>query len=112
MAKKSMGTANPLLFFLGIFGAHDFYLGNIGRGILRICLFTIGIPCYIGGIIYLDTTSSESVGIVLLIVGALCWFITLALNIVDVFTLHDRVNNYNRKLRGDNRLRAEHRLPK
>jgi len=45
---KSKGTAYLLLFFLGIFGAHKFYLGKVGTGILY--LFTLGflgIGCFI-----------------------------------------------------------------
>ena len=38
---KSKGTAYLLLIFLGAFGAHCFYLGKIGKGILY--LFTFGL---------------------------------------------------------------------
>jgi len=38
---KSKGVAYLLWFFLGIFGAHKFYLENIGIGILY--LFTLGV---------------------------------------------------------------------
>lgn len=38
---KSKGTAYLLWFFLGIFGAHCFYLGKVGKGILY--LFTLGL---------------------------------------------------------------------
>jgi len=37
---KSRGVALALAFFLGIFGAHRFYVGKIGTGILQLC--TIG----------------------------------------------------------------------
>ena len=42
---KSKKTAIWLCIFLGIFGAHHFYVGRIGRGILYICtagLFLFG----------------------------------------------------------------------
>jgi len=46
--QKSVGVAYLWLFLLGIFGAHQFYLGKTGRGILYLLtfgLFTIG--CWI-----------------------------------------------------------------
>jgi TM2 domain-containing membrane protein YozV len=46
--QKSVGVAYLWLFLLGIFGAHQFYLGKSGRGILY--LFTLGlftIGCWI-----------------------------------------------------------------
>lgn len=41
---------------LGSLGAHNFYLGKIGRGILCILFGWTGIPCIVGvieGVIYL-----------------------------------------------------------
>ena len=38
---KSKGTAYLLLFFGGVFGLHQFYLGNTGKGFLY--LFTFGL---------------------------------------------------------------------
>jgi len=32
-ADKSVGVAYVLWFFVGLFGGHHFYLGNVGRGI-------------------------------------------------------------------------------
>jgi hypothetical protein len=37
---KSRGVALALAFFLGVFGAHRFYVGKIGTGLLQLC--TIG----------------------------------------------------------------------
>lgn len=39
-AQKSVGTAYLLWFFLGVIGAHQFYLGKTGRAISYI--FTFG----------------------------------------------------------------------
>jgi hypothetical protein len=38
-ANKSTGVAYALWFFLGIFGAHRFYLRHPGSGILYLCTF-------------------------------------------------------------------------
>ena len=38
---KKRGTALALCIFLGFFGAHYFYVGRIGRGLLY--LFTVGL---------------------------------------------------------------------
>jgi hypothetical protein len=45
-ADKSVGLAYVLWFFLGVFGAHQFYLGKIGRGVgylLTFAWLTIGL---------------------------------------------------------------------
>ena len=34
---KSKGTALILCIFLGLVGAHNFYVGRIGRGLLFLC---------------------------------------------------------------------------
>ena len=39
---KSTGAAYLLWFFLGLIGAHRFYLGRVGTGILQLLLFGIG----------------------------------------------------------------------
>lgn len=41
---KSKQTTLLLCIFLGIFGIHDFYVGRIGSGILK--LFTANIFCF------------------------------------------------------------------
>jgi len=40
-SSRSRTTALILCFFLGCLGAHQFYLGKTGMGVL--CLFTLGI---------------------------------------------------------------------
>lgn len=35
--RKSLSTAYLLLFLLGALGAHQFYLGRVGRGVLYAC---------------------------------------------------------------------------
>ncbi|MFC7141368.1 NINE protein [Halosimplex aquaticum] len=51
-----------LAIFLGAFGAHKFYLGQTGLGILYLCFFWTMIPGLIGiveGLIYLSKSDEE-----------------------------------------------------
>ncbi|WP_415379042.1 TM2 domain-containing protein [Halosimplex sp. TS25] len=51
-----------LAIFLGIFGAHKFYMGKTGQGILYLCFSWTGIPWIIGlieGLIYLTKSDEE-----------------------------------------------------
>jgi TM2 domain-containing membrane protein YozV len=45
---KSRIAAALLAFFLGIFGIHKFYLGQIGWGLLYLAFFWTAIPAIIG----------------------------------------------------------------
>ena len=57
--EKSKIAAGLLGILLGGIGAHKFYLGNIGLGILYLCFFWTFIPAIVGlieGIIYLTMT--------------------------------------------------------
>lgn len=56
MKRKSKLASALLAIFLGDFGAHKFYLGRPGMGILYLLFFWTGIPAVIGiieGILYL-----------------------------------------------------------
>ena len=58
---KSRVVAALLAIFLGHFGAHKFYLGQSGTGILYACFFWTGIPGIFGlieGLIYLSQTDA------------------------------------------------------
>ncbi len=44
---KSKSTAIILCFFLGWIGAHKFYLGQVGAGIIYLLLAWTGIPAFI-----------------------------------------------------------------
>lgn len=57
VALKSTGIAYLLLVFLGVFGAHRFYIGKIGTGVLY--LFTLGFVG-IGVIIDLFTLGAQT----------------------------------------------------
>lgn len=55
-SEKSKVAAGLFGILLGAFGAHKFYLGNAGMGILYLCFFWTFIPGIIGfieGIVYL-----------------------------------------------------------
>ncbi|MFY4774682.1 TM2 domain-containing protein [Metabacillus sp. RGM 3146] len=56
--KKSKLVTFFLWFFLSIFGAHRFYLGNIGLGVAMLLLgwLTLGIWPFIDGIVCLVST--------------------------------------------------------
>jgi len=59
--EKSKVVAGILGILLGGIGAHKFYLGNIGMGILYLCFCWTLIPSIVGlieGIIYLTMTDS------------------------------------------------------
>ncbi|WP_445495444.1 TM2 domain-containing protein [Photorhabdus sp. SF281] len=59
---KSRIAAALLAFFLGCFGAHKFYLGKIGMGILYLLFFWTLIPSFISFIefiIYLCTSDED-----------------------------------------------------
>ena len=57
MAKdnKSNIVAGLLAIFLGIFGVHEFYLGNIGRGLTYLLLTIVGflLSLFFIGLIFL-----------------------------------------------------------
>ena len=60
--KKNKITAGLLAILLGTFGAHKFYLGDTGIGILYLCFFWTWIPTILGvieGIIYLTKSDEE-----------------------------------------------------
>jgi len=60
--KKDKYVAGVLALTMGCFGAHHFYMGKIGRGIVDLIFFWSGIPSIVGfimGIIYI-VESEES----------------------------------------------------
>lgn len=62
VAKHNKLTAGLLGILLGDFGAHKFYLGNTGMGILYLCFFWTFIPGIIGiieGIQYLTMSDED-----------------------------------------------------
>ncbi|MFN3661738.1 NINE protein [Yoonia sp.] len=79
--KKSLGVAYLLLFFLGGFGAHRFYLGRMGTGFA--ILFLVW-----GGVLL----SAILIGIPMLIIGGI-WVL------VDIFLLPSMVELDTQRLR-------------
>jgi len=60
--KRSKTVAALLALFLGGIGAHEFYLGNTGIGILYLCFFWTGIPAILGlieGIVFLCMSNEK-----------------------------------------------------
>ncbi len=60
--KYNKTTAALLALFLGGIGAHKFYLGSTGLGVVYLLFFWTGIPLIIGcieGIIYLTMSNEE-----------------------------------------------------
>jgi TM2 domain-containing membrane protein YozV len=47
--KKSVGASYLLWFFLGYFGAHRFYLGRTGSGLVQLLLALVGWLPYLAG---------------------------------------------------------------
>lgn len=59
---KNKLAAGLLAIFLGDFGAHKFYLGKPGTGLIYLLFFWTGIPAVIGvieGIIYLLSSEED-----------------------------------------------------
>lgn len=77
---KESGTAYLLAILLGGFGAHQFYLGNVGAGIGFIALWWGGWALSVVGI-----------GVIAIIAAFVWW-------IVDLCTMQSQVNSANRRL--------------
>lgn len=78
--KKSTGVAFALWFFLGMFGAHRFYLGTTGPAVAMLVLTVLGIIT------------------AFIVIG---WFFLLAVAvwaIVDAFMIPGIVRTYNNEL--------------
>lgn len=61
MSQKRLAAA-LFAFFLGAFGIHKFYLGQVGMGILYLLFCWTGIPLIVGfieGIIYICTSDAD-----------------------------------------------------
>ena len=63
-ARKSVLVAYLLWFFLGVFGLHRFYLGNVPSGLLMLALWALG-----------TVLSIVLIGYVILVVPLLWWLV-------------------------------------
>ena len=73
--RKSAGVAYLLLLFLGGFGAHRFYMGATGTGILQLLLLLLGwMPLFLG------------------------WAVLGIWLIVDLFLIPGMITNHNMRL--------------
>lgn len=78
---KNKLVAFALWLFLSAFGAHQFYLGDSGKGTSQVILFWVG-----------WLTSFLGIGIIMLIV----WLVWV---FVDLFLISGKVDNFNNDLR-------------
>jgi TM2 domain-containing membrane protein YozV len=78
--KKSAGVAYLLLFFLGGFGAHRFYLGRQGSAVAQIAILWGSIP------------------LMLVFIGFLTIWITPIWLFIDLFLIPQMVSQHNNKL--------------
>ncbi|MBO7665289.1 MAG: TM2 domain-containing protein [Aeriscardovia sp.] len=64
MSEKSKIVAGLYGIFLGLFGVHNFYLGNTGRGICQLLLTLVGWACVgVGPIVSLIWSLVEGINI-------------------------------------------------
>jgi TM2 domain-containing membrane protein YozV len=78
VSPKSRLVALLLAIFLGGFGAHQFYLGKIGRGVAHVVLYVAGLSMYIAGLVTLTLKAAEddfSIGAVVTLVLGLVFLL-------------------------------------
>lgn len=75
--KKDMAIAYVLWYFVGIFGAHRFYMGQNGSGAAMLTLTIVSIPLFF------------------VVIGIFTYLAVFIWWIVDAFILHEWVKNHN-----------------
>ena len=64
MLKKNRTIAGVLAFFLGTVGIHQFYMGNVKKGLIYLLFFWTGIPTILGimdGAVYLTEDEEDKI---------------------------------------------------
>ncbi len=87
---KDPTTAFLLCFFLGLFGAHRFYLGQVGRGLAHLALTVAAIIVLVVGVVIQGTN-----GLILDLVGAGLLLIGLIWEAVDLTRIDGEVDDRN-----------------
>ena len=70
---KSKTSAALLCFFLGFCGAHRFYVGKIGLGVLNAIMFVVAFLFYVFGFVFVQSYKSDvrTAGGVLVVLGGI-----------------------------------------
>ncbi|GAA0355225.1 NINE protein [Bacillus horti] len=79
-----------LLFFIGFFGLHRFYLGDTAMGVLQVLVYVVLVILYYIAIIFELIILLIPLGILLLLL--------VGLFIYDLFTLKKKVDKMNQKI--------------
>jgi len=87
---KDQTTAFLLCFFLGLFGAHRFYLGEVGKGLAHLALTLAAVIVLVTGIVIQGAN-----GLILDLVGAALLLIGLIWEAVDLARIDGQVDARN-----------------
>lgn len=69
-----------ILFGLGNFGLHDFYLGNTKKGLIKLAIGGLGLVLLILGLLSVSVTTPLPI---LMIIGGLIWMTASIMTIID-----------------------------
>jgi TM2 domain-containing membrane protein YozV len=78
-----------ILFGLGNFGVHDFYLGNKSKALVKLGIGGLGLALLIIGLLSVTATSSLPL---LMIIGGLIWMTASIMTIIDFIRI--LIGNY------------------
>ena len=85
LSRKKLATAMTFLRFLGLLGAHRFYVGRAAGGIFMLASFIAGFVCIFLGLV--RVFNSLSYGFVLMIIGFIALIIDCILFVKDRYAL-------------------------
>ncbi|MEO7002496.1 MAG: NINE protein, partial [Ktedonobacterales bacterium] len=89
-AAKHDTTAFLLCFFLGLFGAHRFYMNRMGSGLAHLGLTVVGIAALVGGFL-----TQQPLNIILFVAGLLLLLFGLIWEAIDLFAIDNQVHARN-----------------